>query len=285
MPRHHNSLNFRGRFLPGLFAAIALAACSDAIDGQVAANINGDEVTFAEVNAELRGMQLPEDIGEAEAQKLALERIIDRRLMAQAARNEGIDQTSYYLLRERQLRDALLAQLLREQTEQSLGAADQVEVDQFIDQNAALFANRQLLTLERIVFDAPSDRRELQPLENAGSLQEVAERLKRLDIPFDRGTIELDSLSISNDQLTSILEVSDGEPFLLPEGSQLAVAVLRDRQAAPVSGTAARPFADRIVRQRQLDRSVGELVSDLRQNAQIRYRDGLEPDDQAQPSS
>ncbi|WP_432199791.1 SurA N-terminal domain-containing protein [Erythrobacter sp. W53] len=258
-------------------AVLALAACGSVEGGQVAANVNGDEITYQEINAELRSMQVDEALSETAMQKKALERIIDRRLMAQAAKDEGLDQTPFFLLRERQLRDALLAQLLREQTEQSLGAADPETVTQFIEDNRARFAGRKLLTVARVSFDVPNDTEQLKSLEDAASLSAVIAGLRTLDLPFERGTAQLDSVFMGAEELATISALPDGKPFLLPEGSRMNIAVVQSIADAPLSAAEARPLATRMVLERQRDRTVGELVSNLRDNAQIAYRDEFDP--------
>src|SRR3546814_20624863 len=72
---------------------IALAACDKEPTGQVAAVVNGDEITLQEINAELGNTAIPEGVDKKVVQQAALERIVERRLLAQAARDEDRKRT------------------------------------------------------------------------------------------------------------------------------------------------------------------------------------------------
>ena len=88
--------------------AVLLGGCQKEATGQVAAVVNGEEITLQEINAELAQLQVPEGVDRAQVQQAALQRIVDRRLLAQAAKEDGLDATPEFLVRHRQLEDALL---------------------------------------------------------------------------------------------------------------------------------------------------------------------------------
>ena len=85
------------------FSLFALAACDKEPTGQVAAVVNGDEITLQEINAELGNAPIPEGVDKKAVQQAALQRILDRRLLAQSAREEDLDKSPEYMLRERQV--------------------------------------------------------------------------------------------------------------------------------------------------------------------------------------
>src|ERR1043166_1152046 len=70
---------------------VLLAGCAKKAEGQVAAVVNGEEITLQEVNAELGDGNVPEGAAGAAARQTALQRIVQRRLLAQTARDEGLD--------------------------------------------------------------------------------------------------------------------------------------------------------------------------------------------------
>ena len=67
--------------------ALLLSGCNSEPAGQVAASVNGDEITLTELNAELASVQVPENADKKQLQRQALERIVERKLLADA----GID--------------------------------------------------------------------------------------------------------------------------------------------------------------------------------------------------
>ena len=68
-------------------AAALLAGCHrGAPDGQVAATVNGEEVTLQELNTEIQASNIPQGMDKQVAQQQALQHIIDRKLLLDAAR-------------------------------------------------------------------------------------------------------------------------------------------------------------------------------------------------------
>lgn len=109
-------------------ALLVLSACHRQPVGQVVAVVGGEEITRAELNAELRAGG---DAGPG-ATRTALERLVERRLVARIARDAALDKSQDYLIRSRQLADALLGELLREQLAQALPAPGDAAVAQFL---------------------------------------------------------------------------------------------------------------------------------------------------------
>ena len=81
-----------------IVAALGLTGCKEVQGGQVAASVNGDEITLQEINAELRSMSGQVSIDPDDAPREAVQRIIKRRLMAQRAEEEGLDRTPAFLM-------------------------------------------------------------------------------------------------------------------------------------------------------------------------------------------
>ena len=104
-------------------AALILAGCDKEPEGQVAAVVNGDEITLQEINAEIASANVPAGTDAKQLQRQALNRIVERRLLAQSAREDGLDKTPEYLIRSRQVDDALLVQLLGQRAEKNLSGS------------------------------------------------------------------------------------------------------------------------------------------------------------------
>ena len=102
----------RGMILAAMCATSLLAACNKAPTGQVVATIDGQEITLTELNAELATMQIPANADKKLVQNAALERIVERKILANAARTDGLDQNPDYIVRRQQMEEALLVQTL-----------------------------------------------------------------------------------------------------------------------------------------------------------------------------
>ena len=101
---------YRLRAAASLLVLLLLTACRPTEPhGQVIAVVNGVEITLAELNAEASARNLA--IGSDRAQRdLAIADLINRKLLVQAARERGLDQTPQFILAERRLREIFLAQ-------------------------------------------------------------------------------------------------------------------------------------------------------------------------------
>jgi peptidyl-prolyl cis-trans isomerase C len=268
------------RFFHACLAATALlvAGCDREATGQVAAVVNGEEITLQEVNAELGAAEIPEGAEREKAQQAALQRIVDRRLLAQAARTEGLDQDPDYLLKQRQLDEALLVQLFSQKLDRAIAVPSEREVDAFIKDNPGLFEGRMVYTIDRIQFPMPADRSVLQALEDDHSMDAVAAKLQSLGIQFQRQPAQMDSARLGQERVNRILSLPKGEPFLLPEGGIVTVASLTGQQPAPISGADARPIAVQAMRNRSLSDSIRQRLEAEKAKAEIKYQSTLAPE-------
>lgn len=258
-------------------AALSLAACGKEATGQVAAVVNGEEITLQEINAELASRPVPEGVDKKLVQQAALQKIVERRLLAQAAREDGLDQTPDYLLRERQLRDALLVQLMGQRAERALKVPDQQEIDRFIADNPLMFGERKVLTIDRIQFALPQNMDELKALENDHSMDAVAARLRTMGIQFRRDTPRVDAATLGQQRLAQIRALPAGEPFVIPENGVVSVGVIMAEEPAPVSEADARPIAVQALRKKMLAENVQARLKQSRASAEIEYQPGFAP--------
>lgn len=261
----------------GLAAITATAGCQREATGQVAAVVNGEEITLQEINAELRGVQLPEGADKKAAQQQALQRIVERRLLAGAAKADGIENEQEYLLRSRQVNDALLVQMLSEKSERSIQIPGDAAIKKFIDENPAAFGNRTIYATEQIQFAMPSDPKVLSAMQPDRTMDQVAARLTQLGIKFNRGTAELDSMQLEKPLLEKILSLPQGEPFILPAGRIVTVAVITGTRSAPVTGDEARALAAQGIRNQSIGSLVQQRLSAERAKAKIEYQQGFAP--------
>ena len=258
-------------------AAFSMSACTQEASGQVAAVVNGDEITLQEINAELAAANIPEGADKKEAQRAALQRIVDRRLIAQAAKDDGLDETPDYLIRKRQLDDALLVQLMSQRTERTAKVPDQAAIDQFIAQNGQLFGQRTIYQLDRIQFATPKDFSRLRVLEDAHSMEAVATMLNNLNIDFERGAGQMDSLQLGPERNEQIRALPSGEPFVIPEGNLVTVGVITNTRTEPLTGADARPVALQMMRTRQTSDTLQQRLKAAKAQAEIEYQDGFAP--------
>lgn len=260
-----------------LVGSVLLSGCQKEATGQVAAVINDEEVTLQEVNNELGQVQLPQGVDEKQVQQGALQRIVERRLLAQAAREDGIDQTPEFLIRRRQLEDALLVQLLGQRLARTTAVPEGAAVDTYMRQNPAVFAGRTIMTVDRIQFPMPSDVNKLKALEDNHTMEEVAATLQGMGIQFTRGNAQMDSAALGQERLNRIRALPAGEPFVIPEGGGVTVAVVTGERPLPVAADQARPAAVQMMRNQSLADAMRSRLDAEKAKAKIEYQPGFAP--------
>ena len=275
----------RYKSVTAIALCLSLTACGKEATGQVAAVVNGEEITLQEVNAELGNINIPDGVDKKVVQQAALERVVERRLLAQAARDEGLDKTPDYLLRERQLRDALLVQLMSQKTQRAQRVPEQAEIDKFIADNPDMFGNRKIYALDRIQFPLPKDMAQLKALEDDHSMEEVAAHLQELGIKFVRDNAQMDSAQAGKTRMQQIRALPAGEPFIAPENGMVTVAVIKSERAAPLTGDAARPVAVQAIQNQQLTSAMRDRLKQARAAAEIKYQPDFAPKAPAKPAA
>lgn len=264
----------------GILLAMLLAttsACNKEATGQSIAVVNGEEVSESELNEELAAANVPESADKKEILPQLLQRIIERRLVAQKATEEGIDRSPEYLSRQRRMNEQLLIGLYTQRQADSLKAPTPAETQAFIARSPNIFQQRQILTLDQLSFERPADMSILQQLQNDHSLDAVANTLARLGIPITKGNGRLDTATVPAQLAQQITSLPPGEPFVAPSGNRVIVSVVTGRTDAPLTQEEARRVATEAVRRQKLQELVEGQVKELRTKAQITYQPGYEP--------
>lgn len=257
--------------------ALFAAACEREATGQVAAVVNGEEVTLQEINAELANSSVPAEADKEAIQKAALQRIVDRRLLAQAAREDGLDQDPEFLLRRRQLEDALLVQLLGKKLDRTTAVPSDRAIDTYIKEQPALFADRTIFAIDRIQFPMPADPDRLAVLENDHTIDAIAARLNSMGIQFQRQPAELDSAQLGQQRTNQLSALAQGEPFILPERGIVTVGIVTGTRKVPVNGQESRPLAVRAIRNQNMADALRERLEAARSKAEIKYQSSFTP--------
>jgi len=269
-----------------LLSFALLSGCHKQATGQVAAVVNGDEITLQEVNAELQGVQVPAGADRKLVQQAALQRVIERRLLAQAARKDGLDKTPEFLIRKRQLEDALLIQVMERNIARGSDVPTEKALDDYMRTNPAVFADRTIYTLDRIQFAIPSNPAPLKALNDAHSMDAVAAQLKELGIQFTRAPSRMDSAQVGQKLMTRIKSLPPSEPFVVPEDGMMTVAVITGETKTPVSPDQAKPLAVQAVRNKAVTDLMQQRLKAAQADAKIQYQPGFAPSkDKAAPSS
>lgn len=261
----------------GLLLLTSTAACNKKPTDQVVAVVNGEEISMQELNAELGNIKLPEGVDKKAVQAQLLQRLVDRRLLSQAAKEQGIDKDPNFIVEQRRMNEALLVDKLAKRTADSIAVPQAAEIDKYIADNPTLFASRQVYSVDQIAFAMPANPQALKALEPAKTMDAVATTLKGMNIQFRRGITKVDSGSVPPEQMKRILALPKDEPFIIPQGGGVTVNLIVGGEAAPMPAEQARPAAVRLLRNQKLAAQGADRLKDAKAKAKIEYQPGFEP--------
>jgi len=258
-------------------AAVLLTGCEKKPGGQVVAVVNGEEISQQELNAELNGQQIPPGADRQRVMAELLQRVVDRKLLVQKAKEEGLDKTPAYLDQVRRTEENLLVNMLAGKAAKAIAVPDTAAVNQFVTGNPSLFAGRRRYQLDQLAFPIPADKSVLQKLAPAHTLDAVAEILTANNVQFQRGNATLDTGTIPPELAQRIASLPAGEPFVVPANGQLVASVVKSTEEAPTPQQQVTPAATEFLRQQSLRTSMGKQLEAIRRDAKIEYQPGFAP--------
>ncbi len=271
------AMNNRLFFLSGLIGvAIALSACGRA-DGQkaasqVAAKVNGGEITVHQINSVIAGSdQIPsEQTKQAAAQ--TLERIIDQELLVQKAFKDKLDRDPQVM---QSIEDAKRQILARAYIERAAASSTESwgEIRQFYQENPALFERRRIYRLHELVVEAPREKLDALKAATAGakSLQDITGWLKSQKLVFHVAISNRPAEQIPLNILPQVFEMREGQIAVIPTSRGAAVVQLLQAQEASLSEQQATPIIERYLQSRKQLAVAQAEVRRLREQAKIEY--------------
>ena len=264
-----------------LAAPLALAACGDkssAPTGQVVANVNGEEITTTDLDSELNGATAPTPEGQKNLQRMALEQIINRTILAQEAAKEGLDKGPEYAVIERKAKQAALIELLQRKLGGSIPKAGKEEIENFVADNSSMFANRKVFVVDQIIV--PQVNQDLvKALEPVKTMEQAKAVLQARKMQANETVGVIDSLTIPPQAAQQIGALPPDEIFVIPSGQGVRINHIRSSQTDPISGEQANQIAKELLtRQRTqaaLQSALGDKIKAGRAN--VTYNAAFQP--------
>lgn len=259
-------------------AAALLAGCKEKTpEGQVAATVNGKEVTLQEINAEIGAANMPPNVDKKEAQRAMLQRVIERKLLVAAAEDEGIDKTADYLMGKRRAEEMMAAQAYAKKQLAAVPVPTEADITKFMADHGNVFTQREQLSIDQIRFPPPKDIKSLRVLEGDHTMDAVAAHLTQMGIKFQRAPTGLDSGQVPTQLMKMIDTAPPGEPFVVPDRGMVTVNVVTGRRPVAVDPQQAKSGAVSAWRQQKFEELIAQQVNTLKSKAKITYQSGFAP--------
>ena len=257
-------------------ALLVTSGCGKKATGQVVAVVNGDEITLDELNAELSSVNLPPSADKKLAMRQLLQQVVDRRLLAQTAKEQGLDRDPAYITQQRRANEDLLVRMYAKKSADTIPVPTAAEIDKYIASHPMVFGSRTRYKLDQIRFEMPADPSRLKSLEADHSMDAIIASLNSMGIKFQRGGSALDSGSVAPAALKQVTSLPPGEPFITPAGRQIAVSVITGTEPLPVPDAQIRPLAVQALRNDSLNKIGEARLKEARAKGKIEYQPGYE---------
>lgn len=275
--------------LAGLLAGfLALGGCGDkpaagGPAGQWVARVNDREITVHQVNAELSAgltgagaaaAALPAEA----AQRRAVESLVDRRLLVDAALEAKQDREPETMQAIELAREQIIAQSYLRKTMGQPPKPTPAEVGAYFDANPDLFAKRKQYEMRQIAVDtAVFDTVLKGAVDGARSLEDVEAAFAARDVKFATERAMRTGADMPPAMRAKLDTLVGGKPFVIRTNAKVLVATLSHVGEAPVSLAEATPqIEQRLLAMRVRDAAMTE-VARLRKQARIEYKDGYGP--------
>jgi EpsD family peptidyl-prolyl cis-trans isomerase len=256
-----------------------LSHAGKAPTGQVAATVDGKEITVLELQAELAGVNTPDAESRKAAEQVALERIIARTALADVARKQQLDKTPDFALQQKRLTDNLLAQTLEAKLAKAVPPPTTEEAQRFVTDHPDIFAQRKIFIVDTIRMAQPKDPNVLKGLEPLKTLPDVESYLTAQHIEHARTSRNLDAVGADPKMIDKIVKLPAQEVFIYPANGVLLINQIRETHVVPFEGDPATKYALAVLtRQRTQEavmREARALIADAVKT--VRYNDAYRP--------
>jgi len=263
--------------LSAVAALLVLGGCGKKPGGQVVAVAGSEEITQQELRAEAM-TAAPGTAQDFEAAApVLLQRVIERNLLAEYARDQGLDRGPEYVARRRQLEQTLLASLAARKLAGAPKPRSDAEVRKFMADAPTWFAGRERLTLDQISFPTPADKSQIKALTELDAIDAMFAKLRAQGVKANRGRTVLDTGSIDPFVGKQIAALPNGEIFDLSTNGSTFIGTIVARAPSPTpSAQAAQAARDALVRGKS-GKTVSDKVAELRKAAKISYAPAYQP--------
>jgi peptidyl-prolyl cis-trans isomerase C len=265
------------RIVVAIALAVLVSGCQKKASGQALAVVNNEEITSSDLNAELAAQNASTTGTTKEARAQAVQNLINRRLLAQQAKSDGLDKSPEFLSQQRRMTEDLLINMLvtRQANTSKVPSAD--EIAKFEASHPGMFAKREIWTLQQIQYPLPKDAAITAKIGATKSLEQIAQILTASGIQFTRNTRQFDSAMLPPNLYPQIDNLPPGEPFVAPGPDKAVASIISARQPAPLTPDQARQLALSQLRREQVNKLVGDRLKELKAKAKIEYQPGFAP--------
>lgn len=263
------------------FAVMSLMGCSEQAEEkkgsgtQVAAIVNGEEVTVHQINDALRKnkVRAGADVDQKTIANQVLDKLIDQSVVYQAAVSQGLDRdpdvvSAIEFAKVQILNKAYLTKRLQKNI-----SISESEIEQYFEQNPYVFAQRKVFEYTLLRIRANDEEKEVFA-KQLGSLDNVESFKKLLDEAGSeyKQTRELvSSEKVAKPLLESLYTLKADDIGLLKLTDGLIVIQLNASLDKSMTLAEAKPMIERFLQNKKQQETLKGVVKHLKTSAEVKY--------------
>jgi EpsD family peptidyl-prolyl cis-trans isomerase len=268
--------------LLGAVACLALTGCSDKPKepkGQVIATVGKEEITAIDLRNEMGSVSIPDPKMRRAVEQRALDSIITRKWLAQAAEKAKIDKTPEYAQQKARLEEALLVQTWQNKIAKMVPPPTSEEANAFMQQHPEMYAQRQIFVAEQLRMVRPANNQVLEAMRPLNTMEQVEQFLTANRIPYQKGEFRFDAVQIGPQLTAQINKLPPNEVFVIPSGNLLLVNRLKETVVVPFTGQQATQHALNYLRSTRTQEAIRRQFGSVMQGAkeQVKYSKAYQP--------
>ncbi|ODU49665.1 MAG: peptidyl-prolyl cis-trans isomerase, EpsD family [Thiobacillus sp. SCN 63-374] len=267
-------------YLPLLVVAL-MAGCGDKKDGtaeeskptQVAAKVNGTELTVSQVNYALQRIpNLDKDQSKA-ASLQVIRNLVDQEVLAQKAQSEKLDRDPVVVQALDAARRQIMAEIYMTRKLGTPAEPTDAEVSDYFNKHPELFTKRKIYRLQELSIKAPKEKQEAirKQLADSKTLGDFAAWLKDEKYPVQASQGVKPAEQLPQALLPKLAEMPDGQAMVVNTPEGLLVILLADSQVQPVTLEQAKPAIARLLQNEARQKAAKAELDKVKAEAKIEY--------------
>lgn len=261
-----------------LLAAALIAGCGKSDDKkpatQVAAKVNGDEISVHQINTALTQSGAAYTGDPKDAGRQVLERLIDQQLLVQKAVDAKLDRDPNVVTAMENARRQILAQAYIERTLSENTMPTSEEIKKYYADHPEIFGKRRLYRFQEVLAAVESEEqmKALQAqLAKNQNMNDVTAWLREKGIKFSTSFSMKASEQLPRNLLPKLASMKQGDVMFYPAGNRALVVQLTGWQELPMSEPEAAPYIAQALLTQKRGEQANEELKRLRTASKVEY--------------
>jgi EpsD family peptidyl-prolyl cis-trans isomerase len=257
-----------------LLLALSVGGCSKdkekKLATQVAAKVNGDEISVHQINNVLSRTQgIPPEMAD-KARREVLDKLIDQQLAVQQATEKKLDRSPDVMMAIEAAKQEILARAYFDQLLAAQAKPSVEEAKKYYADHPALFAQRRVYNLQEIVMPAQgAPLAKLRELAANKPIDDIVKFLKEQNVRFSANAVTRPAEQVPLEILPKLAELKDGQTGVFEMPNVVSVLRIAASQSAVVDEATAVPRIQQFLANKAANEAVAAELKQLKDKAKI----------------